>query len=193
MWINDAPSGFPGGASSASDAIRELACKTNTQPMGSRGDMRHGLAVLWFCIALGACTGSKVPPPDSVRATYDRNAHTIHVDISNAQMPRNAWLVDVNGTRYPLILSLLSGPHVNYSAPPSIGLGLGGFGWNVGGGAGVGFPLGSPHPTSIDNQFIASATVQAPLDYPQRWSQYHVIVDLGTQGLEVAAPSPTRS
>lgn len=84
--------------------------------------MRHGLAALWFCIALGACTGSKVPPPDSVRATYDRNARTIHVDISNAQMPRNAWLVDVNGTRYPLILSLLSGPHVNYSAPPSIGL-----------------------------------------------------------------------
>jgi hypothetical protein len=128
-----------------------------------------------------------------MRASYDRDAHVIQVYISNAQMPRDAWLVDMNGTRYPLILSLVSGPHVNYSAPPSIGLGLGGFGWNVGGGAGVGFPLGSPHPTSVDDQFVASAGITAPPDYPLRWSQYHVVVDLGAQALEVPAPSPTRS
>jgi hypothetical protein len=155
--------------------------------------MRYGPGVLWFCIGLGACASNPLPPPNSIRAAYDRNAQVIQVYISNAQMPRGAWLVDMNGTRYPLILNLVSGPHVNYSAPPSIGLGLGGFGWNVGGGAGVGFPLGSPHPTSVDDQFVASAGIEAPSDFPQHWSQYRVVVDLGTQAFEVPAPSPTRS
>jgi hypothetical protein len=67
--------------------------------------------------------------------------------------------------RYSLTLTLVSGPHVNYSAPPSIGLGLGGFGWNAGGGAGIGFPLGNPHPTSVDDQFVASVRFGAPRDY----------------------------
>jgi hypothetical protein len=107
------------------------------------GNMRYGPVALFLCIGLGACASNPLPPPNSIRTTYDRNAQAIQVYISNAQMPRDAWLVDVNGTRYPLILTLVSGPHVNYSAPPTIGLGLGGFGWNVGGGAGVGFPLGS--------------------------------------------------
>jgi hypothetical protein len=101
--------------------------------------------------------------------------------------------VDANGTRYPVILTLVSGPHVNYSAPPSIGLGLGAFGWNVGGGAGVGFPLGSPHPTSVDDQFVASVRLGAPPDYLQYWSRYHVVINLETQALEVPAPSPARS
>jgi hypothetical protein len=155
--------------------------------------MRYGPGILSLCIGLGACASNPLPPPNSIRVTYDRNAQVIQVYISNAQIPRDAWLVDVNGTRYPLILTLVSGPHVNYSEPPSIGLGLGGFGWNVGGGAGVGFPLGSPHPTSVDDQFVASARFGAPPDYLQRWSQYHVVVDLGTQTLQVPAPSPARS
>jgi hypothetical protein len=155
--------------------------------------MRYGPVILFLCIGLGACAGNPLPPPNSIRVTYDRSAQVIQVYISNAQMPRDAWLVDVNGTRYPLTLTLVSGPHVNYSAPPSIGLGLGGFGWNVGGGAGVGFPLGSPHPTSVDDQFVASTRLGPPPDYLQRWSQYHVVVDLGTQALEVPAPSPARS
>jgi hypothetical protein len=154
--------------------------------------MRYQPGILRLFIALSACTGNPLPPPNSIRANFDSRAQVIQVYISNAQTPRDAWLVDANGTRYPLTLTLVSGPHVNYSTPPSIGLGLGGFGWNVGGGAGIGFPLGNPHPTSVDDQFVASARLGAPPDYMQRWSQYHVVVDVGAQALEVPAPPPTR-
>lgn len=149
--------------------------------------------VLCLCIAASACASNPLPPPNSVRATFDRSAQIIQVYISNAQMPRTLWLVDPDGARHALPLTLVSGPHVNYSAPPSVGLGIGGFGWNAGGGAGIGFPLGSPHPTSVDDQFVASASVGAPPGYVQRWSQYHLVVDLGTQALDVPAPSPMGS
>jgi len=155
--------------------------------MGYRG------CILLTCFTLSACAKNPLPPPNSIRATFDRSAQAIQVYISNAQMPRDARLVDANGTRYPLDLTPVSGPHINYSAPPSIGLGLGGFGWNVGGGAGVGFPLGSPHPTSVDDQFVASARFQPPPDYLQHWSQYHLVIEVGTQTLEVPAPSPSAS
>jgi hypothetical protein len=155
--------------------------------------MRYKPGLLGLCIALSACAKNPLPPPNSIRATFDDSAQVIQVYTSNAQMPRDAWLEDANGTRYPLLLTLVSGPHVNYSAPPSIGLGLGGFGWNVGGGAGVGFPLGSPHPTSVDDQFVASASIGAPLDYTQRWSQYHVVVSVGAQAFMVPAPAPASS
>jgi len=160
------------------------------------GTRKVGSALL-LCIALGACASNPLPPPNSVRATYDRGANAIQVYVSDAQMPRGAWLVDADGPRYPLILTPVSGPHINYSSPPTIGLGLGGFGWDggggAGGGAGIGFPLGRPHPTSVDDQFVASSRLVPPADYGQRWSQYRVVVDLGTQALEVPAPSPGRS
>ena len=155
--------------------------------------MRNRGLLLILCVTLGACAGNPLPPPNSIRATFDRSAMVIQVYVSNAQLPREAWLVDANGSRYPLPLTLISGPHVNYTAPPSVGLGLGGFGWNVGGGAGVDFPLGSPRPTSVDDQFVASARVLAPPDYLERWSQYHLSVDVGPQAFEIPAPSPTSS
>ncbi len=153
-------------------------------------EIGHLPVVLFLCTSLVACANNPLPPPNSIRATYDHDAPAIQVYISNAQMPRDAYLVDVKGTRYALTLTPVSGPHVNYSTPPTIGLGLGGFGGNVGGGAGLGFPLGSPHPTSVDNQFVASSRLLPPPDYLQRWSQYHVVVDLGTQSLEIPAPPP---
>ena len=55
------------------------------------------------------------------------------------------------------MLTLISGPHVNYSVPPSIGLGLGGFGGGVGGGLGFGVPLGGPRATGVDDQYVVSA------------------------------------
>lgn len=167
-------------------------CRIGSMPSGApvADGIRHLPVILFLCTSLVACAGNPLPPPNSIRATYDRGSPAIQVYISNAQMPRDAYLVDVNGTRYALILTPLSGPHVNYSTPPTIGLGLGGFGGNVGGGGGVGFPLGRPHPTSVDNQFVASSRILPPPDYLQRWSQYHVVVDLGTQALEVPAPSP---
>ena len=155
--------------------------------MGSRS------ILFMLCITLGACASNPLPPPNSIRATFDRSAQVIQVYVSNAQMPREAWLVNADGNHYSLPLTLVSGPHVNYTAPPSIGLGLGGFGWNVGGGAGVDLPLGSPRPTSVDDQFVASARVVAPPDYQQHWSQYHLAVDIGLQAFEVPAPSPASS
>src|SRR3954463_8322477 len=76
---------------------------------------------------LGSCAGNPLPPPNSIRTTFDRGAHAIRLYVSNAQMPRDARLVDANGAQYPLALVLVSGPHVNYSAPPSVGLGA----WRV--------------------------------------------------------------
>ena len=168
-------------------------CRTGSTPSSApvADEKRHFPVVLFLCTGLVACASNPLPPPNSIRATYDQDAPAIQVYISNAQMPRDAYLVDVQGTRYALILTPVSGPHVNYSTPPTIGLGLGGFGGNVGGGADVGFPLGKPHPTGVDDQFVASSRIMPPPDYLQRWPQYHVVVDLGTQALEVPAPSPS--
>jgi hypothetical protein len=146
-----------------------------------------------LCVTLGACARNPLPAPNSIRATFDRSTQVVEVYVSNAQMPREVWLVDANGGRFLLPLTLVSGPHVNYTAPPSIGLGFGVFGWNVGGGSGVDLPLGSPRPTSVDDQFVASARVAAPSDYLERWSQYHVAVDVGSQAFEIPAPSPRSS
>ena len=146
--------------------------------------MRSRSILFMLCITLGACASSPLPPPNSIRATFHCRAQMIQVYVSNAQMPRQTWLVNADGNHYSLPLTLVSGPDVNYTAPPSIGLGLGGFGWNVGGGAGVGLPLGSPRPTSVDDQFVASARVVAPPDYQQHWSQYHLAVDVGPQALK---------
>jgi len=151
--------------------------------------LRHCLVLL--CATLAACAGNPLPAPNSIKATYDSAGNVIQVYISNAQMPHDAWLVDANGERYPLALTLVSGPHVNYSEPPSLGLGFGVFGWNVGGGTGVGIPLGTPQPTSVDDQFIASARFAAPADYAERWPQYRIVADVGPQAVEVPAPAPS--
>jgi hypothetical protein len=148
-------------------------------------------AVFALCLVAGACAKSPLPPPNNVSATFDRSAQVIQVYVSNAQMPHDAWLVDATGQRVPLPLTMVSGPHINYTAPPSIGLGLGAFGWTVGGGAGVDVPLGSPRPTSVDDQYVATARVVAPSDYPQRWSQYHLAVSVGSQAYEIPAPAPS--
>src|ERR1700733_1321586 len=112
--------------------------------------MRSRSILFMLCITLGACASNPLPPPNSIRATFDRSVQVIQVYVSNAQMPRQAWLVNADGNHYSLPLTLVSGPHVNYTAPPSIGLGLGGFGWNVGGGAGGDLALGSPRPPGGD-------------------------------------------
>ena len=155
--------------------------------------MNYRRGVVPLCIVLSACAGNPVPPPNGARATFDRSAQIIEVVISNAQPPRDAALVNVDGSQYPLVLTLVSSPHVNYSAPPSIGLGLGGFGESVGGGLGVGLPLGSPHPTGIDDQYVVSARFGAPGDYAQHWPQYRVEYQVGGQRLQIPAPSPARS
>jgi len=155
--------------------------------------MRSSRTVFIACLTLGACAQNPLPPPNSIRASFDRNAQVIQFYVSNAVMPGEAWLVDANGSHIAVPLTLVSGPHVIYTAPPTIGLGLGVFGWNVGGGTGVGVPLGSPRPSSVDDQFVAAAKVAAPPDYLQHWSQYRLQVTVGPQAFEIPAPSPTAS
>lgn len=166
---------------------KRLAASWKTRRVAGRPTL------VWFLLLssmLASCAANPLPPPNSVRATFERSARIIQLYVSNAQMPRDARLIDPDGRQYSLPLTLVSAPHVNYSEPPTVGLGIGGFGWNVGGGAGVGFPLGSPHPVGVDDQFIASTRVTAPADYLQRWSHYHLAVDVGPQTLEIDAPSP---
>ena len=90
---------------------------------GWERNMRSRSILFMLCITLGACASNPLPPPNSIRATFDRRAQMIQVYVSNAQMPRQAWLVNADGNYYSLPLTLVSGPHVNYTAPPSIGLG----------------------------------------------------------------------
>ena len=156
-------------------------------------DMNYRRGIISLCAVLSACASNPVPPPDGVRATFDRRTQSIEVVISNAQAPHDAALVGADGTRYPLVLTLVSSPHVNYTAPPSVGLGIGGFGGGIGGGLGFGVPLGRPHPAGVDDQYIVSARFGAPPDYTQHWQQYLVEFGVGSQRLEIPAPSPTRS
>ena len=155
--------------------------------------MRYGRAIVPVCLALSACANNPLPPANGVRATFDPSAQAIQVVVSNAQAPRDAFLVSADGKQYAAVLTLVSSPHVNYSAPPSIGLGLGGFGDGIGGGLGFGVPLGGPRPTGVDDQYVASAQFGAPPDYAQHWAQYHIELHVGAQALEIPAPAPIRS
>ena len=152
----------------------------------------HGVA-LSCVIVLSGCASNPLPPPNGVRTSFDPDTQAIQFIVSNAQAPYGAALVSGDGTHYPVALTLVSSPHVNYSAPPSIGLGLGGFGGGVGGGLGFGVPLGGPRPSGVDDQFVASAKIGVPADYAQRWPSYHMEVHVGQQAIEVPAPAPTRS
>src|SRR5689334_3990084 len=100
-------------------------------------------------LAVTACSGPRLPPPNLAQAVYDRGAGAVQVMVSNVAPPTGVVLVSPSGSRYQAAgLSMLSGPHVAYNPPPSIGLGFGGFGFGSGGGfgsgVGVGVPVGSP-------------------------------------------------
>lgn len=155
--------------------------------------MKYACGLVPVCLALGACGGNVVPPANQARATFDPGTQAIQVVVSNAQAPHDAALVAADGTQYPVPLTLVSSPHINYSAPPSVGLGLGGFGGGVLGGLGVGLPLGGARATGLDDQYVASARFGVPPDYGQQWSRYHLEVRVGPQALEIPAPSPLRS
>ncbi len=153
--------------------------------------MKYSRAMVPVCLALSACASNPLPPPNGVRASFDRGAQAIQVVVSNAQPPHDAFLVGADGNQYPAVLTMVSSPHVNYSAPPSVGLGLGGFGGGVGGGLGFGVPLGGPRATGVDDQYVVSARFGVPPDYAQHWAQYHIELRVGPQALQVPAPAPT--
>jgi hypothetical protein len=146
--------------------------------------------------ALAACAGPQLPAPNSAIAVYDARENAIHVTVSGLQPASEAVLIGPDGSRYPAIgFSVLSGPHVLYNPPPSIGLGIGGFGFtgccsSIGSGIGVGLPVGHPTVAEASDQFITSALITAPPDYARDWLRYRLEVGAGNQRMAVAAPAP---
>jgi hypothetical protein len=116
--------------------------------------------------------------------------------VSSLQPPMAAALVANDGTRYPAAgISLVSGPHVLYNPPPSIGLGIGGFGVSgccsgFGSGIGIGVPVGGPTIAEASDQYVASVLIPLPPDYASNWSGYRVEVLVGAQPMSLAAPAP---
>ena len=145
---------------------------------------------------LVACTGPTLPAPNSADVRYDGRDRAVQVMVSSLQPASAAALVANDGTRYPAAgISLVSGPHVLYNPPPSIGLGIGGFGFSgccsgFGSGIGVGLPVGRPTPAEVSDQYVASALIPVPPDYFSNWSLYHVEILAGAQPMSFAAPAP---
>jgi hypothetical protein len=157
--------------------------------------MRPSL-LLAVATVLAACSGPKLPAPNSADVRYDARASALQLMISGLQPATAAALVANDGTRYPASgIALVSGPHVLYSPPPSIGLGIGGFGISgccsgFGSGIGVGVPVGRPTPAEISDQYVASALIPVPADYATNWSNYHLEISVGEQLMTVTAPAP---
>jgi hypothetical protein len=149
-----------------------------------------------MCV-LVACS-SNVPPPNAIRARYEPAAGVVQVLASNIRPMSDAELIGPDGSHYRAGgIVLVSGPHVLYNPPPSIGIGIGGFGWTgcctgIGSGLDLGFPVGSPRPAEVSDQFLTSATIQVPPDYAKDWMKYRVRAQFGENAMVLTAPSPPR-
>jgi hypothetical protein len=159
--------------------------------------MTRAFPLLAVLAALSACAGPRLPPPNSAIAEYDARDHAVHVMASGLQPASDVALIGPDGGRYPAVgASVISGPHVLYNPPPSIGFGIGGFGLtgccsSIGSGIGFGVPVGGPSVAEASDQYVTSALIPAPPDYQQHWSQYRLEVAAGNQRMAVAAPAPT--
>jgi len=147
-------------------------------------------------LLLAAC-GPRLPAANSADVRFDERDKAVQVLISGLQPPSAVMLVAQDGTRYPASgIVLLIGPHVLYNPPPSISLGIGGFGFTgccsaIGSGVGVGVPVGSPTVAEVSDQYVASALIPAPADYATNWAQYHVEVSPnGGATVNLPAPAP---
>lgn len=155
-------------------------------------------SLIFVVLGLAACSGPHLPRANSADARYDAPDRAVQVMVSSLQPVSGAALVSVEGARYPAAgVSLLSGPHVLYNPPPSIGLGFGGFGFTgccagIGSGLGLSVPVGRPTPSEVSDQYIASALIPVPADYASNWASYHVEISYGGQSMTLAAPSPSR-
>ncbi len=158
--------------------------------------MSRALLTLIVAGALSACAGPRLPAPNSALAEYDARDRAVHVMVSGLQPASNVALVGPDGRRYPAVaLSVISGPHVLYNPPPSIGFGIGGFGFTgccsaIGSGVGFGVPIGSPTVAEASDQFVTSALITVPPDYQQDWPHYRLEVAAGNVMTGVAAPAP---
>ncbi len=108
-----------------------------------------------FVLALAACAGPRLPAPNTAEARYDAKDRAVQVTVSGLQPASDAALVSGQGVRYPAsTISVVSGPHVLYNPPPSVSLGIGGFGFSgccsgFGSGLSVGVAVGKPTPPEV--------------------------------------------
>jgi hypothetical protein len=148
----------------------------------------------WPLVALllaAGCAGTE-PSPNTARAEFVRETNLIQVKVSDVQPATAALLLAPDGSTYPAAgINVVRTPYTAYNPPPSIGIGVGGFGGNFGTGLGLGLPLGGPTPAYSSDQFVTSVTFAAPADYARNWAQYRVQVQLGTRNLTLPAPNPT--
>jgi hypothetical protein len=167
--------------------------------------VKQEVLVRRLCIAaiiltfLAGCAANPLPPPNSVQAQFDPRAGVVRVMVSDIQPLSAVDLIGPNGSRFPATaITLLSGPHVDYTPPPSLGIGVGGFGFTgccsgFSSGVGVGMPLGGPTPTHVSDQYVGSAVIPAPGDYGQTWNGYRLEIQMGNRPLVLAAPAPAAS
>lgn len=167
----------------------------NAIPLPSRKPWRT-CGILAVVALTAACTGPHLPAPNTTEVHYDARDQSVQVLASGLRPISAAVLVSENGTRYPAAgISILSEPHVLYNPPPSIGVGIGGFGFTgccsgIGSGLGFDVPVGRPTPSEVSDQYIASALIPLPPDYAARWAAYHLEVSAGGQPVTLAAPPP---
>jgi hypothetical protein len=148
-------------------------------------------------LALGACSSNALPPPNTVQSRFDPQASAVRVMVSNLQPLSAADVLAPDGNRYPAAaVTLLSGPHIDYRPPPSIGIGIGGFGFSgccsaFGSGLGVGLPLGGPTPSHVTDQYIGSAVIPVPINYSKSWKTYRLEIQVGNRAVVMDAPAPS--
>jgi hypothetical protein len=148
-------------------------------------------------LCLGACALNPLPPPNSVQTRFDPQERVVRVMVSDLQPLSAADLLAPDGTRVEATaVTVLSGPHVDYNPPPSVGIGIGGFGFSgccsgFGSGVGVGVPVGGPTPSHVSDQYVGAAIIPAPGNYNQLWSSYRLEVQVGNRPLVLAAPAPS--
>jgi hypothetical protein len=122
----------------------------------------------------------------------------VRVLVNDLQPLSSADLLASDGSRYlATAVTLVSGPHVDYSPPPSVDIGVGGFGFSgccsgFGSGLGVGLPLGRrPTPGHVSDQYVGSAVIPVPIDYSQIWKAYRLEIQVGNRPVVTAAPAPS--
>jgi hypothetical protein len=147
--------------------------------------MRVSLALL----LLAGC--SSTIDPNTARTNYDAGSNTVQITVSDTQPVTTAALVGPDGTLHPATsINVVETPHTVYQAPPSVGLGIGGWSGNVGSGMGIGLPLGGATPSQVTDQFVSMVLLPVPADYKANWPAYKVQVQVGDRALTQAAPKP---
>ena len=155
------------------------------------------VAFIGLVSMLAVCaSGPKLPAPNTAQATFEGQQRSVQVMISDVAPAVAAELLGPDGGQYPALnVSVLSGSYVAYNPPPTVGFGIGGFGFSgccsgFGSGVGVGLPVGGPTPSVVSDQYVSSALIPVPPDYAQHWSNYRVQIQVGNRTLVLVAPPP---